>query len=117
MNGFSVARILLLFSCFDPIQNQDVDCALVRWYSHPNDLPARDTDTGMWQVIPESNELDFGYPVQVISLSSIARGIHLLPCYGSGFLPVDFPFTRALDAFETYHVNHFIDYHAHELLS
>jgi hypothetical protein len=56
------------------------------------------------------------YPVQVIHLGTILRGAHLLPCYGEGFIPVDFKSTDALDAWDAYFVNQFIDHHAYKLL-
>jgi hypothetical protein len=55
--------------------------------------------------------------VQVIHLNTIFQGIHLLPCYGEGFLPADLEYDGALDTWNEYFVNHFIDYHAHELLA
>jgi hypothetical protein len=117
IHSLLVARILLFFDCFDPNQNSHLPCALVRWFDHPNGVPSRDEDTGMWIVSPAMNPgAAGGYPVQVIPLTAIVRGIHLLPMYGEGFLPEDFPFTAALDAFESYLINPFIDYHAHKLL-
>ena len=53
----------------------------------------------------------------MIHLDSIARGTHLLPVYGSGFLPEDFHYVVSLDAFKSYYVNHYIDHHAHEFLT
>ncbi len=43
--------------------------------------------------------------------------MHLLPCYGKGFLPKEMTYNDALDAWDAYFVNHFIDYHAHKLLT
>ena len=54
--------------------------------------------------------------LEAIHLNAIIQGAHLLPQYGSGFLPEDFCYTDALNAFKLYFVNHFVDYHAHELL-
>ena len=116
MQGLLVARVWLLFSYFDLYQGENVPCALVSWFVHPNDIPTRDPDTQMWIVIPEYDD-NGRQPVQVIHVDTILRGIHLLPRYGRGFLPEDFSYTDALNAFDTYFVNQFIDYHAHELLS
>ena len=69
----------------------------------------------MWKVCPERDE-DCQHPVQVIHLNTILRGAHLLPCYGEGFLPENMTQSDALDAWDTYFVNQFVDYHAHELL-
>ena len=68
----------------------------------------------MWVIKPEV--LRGKAPLEVIHLDTIGRGTHLLPQYGSGFIPEDFSYTEALDAFQTYFVNHFIDYHTHELI-
>ena len=68
----------------------------------------------MWAVKPE---ISGGKPtIEVIHLDSIVRGAHLIPRYGTGFLPEDFSYINALDSFKLYFVNHFVDYHAHELL-
>jgi hypothetical protein len=115
MGGLLVARVWLLFSYFDPYSREDIPCALVTWFIHLYDDPERDEVTGMWKVCPERDE-DGQCPVQVIHLDTILRGAHLLPCYGEGFLPERMTHSDALDAWDSYFVNHFIDYHAHKLL-
>jgi hypothetical protein len=115
IGGLLVARLWLLFSYFDPYRRKDISCALVTWFVHPGDSPERDKETGMWKVVPERNA-DNKHLVQVIHLDAIFRGIHLILCYGEGFLPADVECNDALDAWDEYLVNHFIDYHAHELL-
>jgi hypothetical protein len=70
----------------------------------------------MWKVVPKHGAND-EWLVQVIHLNTILQGIHLLPCYGEGFLPADLECDDALDAWNKYFVNHFIDYHAHQLLA
>ncbi|KAF8240029.1 hypothetical protein L208DRAFT_891526 [Tricholoma matsutake] len=72
--------------------------------------------TGMWKLCPEHNETH-NYPVQVIHLDTILRSTHLFPCFGEGFLPGEMKQSDALDAWDKYLVNHFIDYHTHQLLS
>ena len=39
------------------------------------------------------------WTLNIIYLDNIARGAHLLPIYGSGFLPEDFHYAFSLDAF------------------
>jgi len=116
MGGLLVARVWLLFSYFDPYSREDVPCALVTWFVPPDDDSERDEVTGMWKVCPERDD-DGQCPVQVIHLDTILRGAHLLPCYGEGFLPEEMTYNDALDAWDAYFVNQFIDYHAHELLT
>jgi len=102
MAGLLVARVHLLFSYFDPYDGEEVPCALIAWFIHPNDTPEPDEDGKC--------------PVQVIHLDTILHGAHLVPCYGEGFLPIGLKYSDALDAWDYYFVNQFIDYHAHGLL-
>jgi hypothetical protein len=90
-----------------------VPCALVSWFLPVSDQ--RDPDTSMWTVKPEGTRRR--QPVQVIPLKSIARGAHLLPKYGIGMLPDYVTHINALDEFQAYFVNPYIDHHCHEFLS
>lgn len=110
MEGMLVAWVLLFFDYHDDFSDITVPCALVNWF-----LPrGRDGVTGLWVVEPE--KIAGQKPVQVIHLETIARGSHLLPKFGDGFLGEEFSFVDALDAFRTFYVNQHIDYHAHRLL-
>jgi hypothetical protein len=112
MAGLLVARVHLFFSFIDDMDQETVPCALVSWF-----VPAsngRDPDTGMWTVKAEGTRTR--RPVQVIHLKSIARGAHLLPKYGVGPLPDHISYANALDEFQTYFVNPYIDHHCHEFL-
>lgn len=112
IHGMLVARVLLFFSFHDPKLCEDIPCALVNWFIPAAEEP--DPSTGMWVLKPE---VLGGKPtLEVIHIDTVVRGVHLLPQYGSGFLPEDFHYTDALDAFKTYFVNRHIDYHTHELL-
>jgi hypothetical protein len=112
MHGMLVARTLLFFSYHDPRLQKEFPCALINWFVPALDAP--DPATGMWVFKPE---IQGGKPtLEVIHLDSIVRGAHLLPQYGTGFIPEDFSYVDALDAFKSYLVNHFADYHAHELI-
>ena len=113
MEGMLIARLRLLFSFVDADDGDVVPCALVSWF-----VPTQgehDPETGMWTVEPEGTRAC--RPVQVIPLKSIARGAHLLPKYGSGFLPNTISHVNALDVFQAYFVNSYIDHHCHEFLS
>ncbi|KAF5338761.1 hypothetical protein D9611_013338 [Ephemerocybe angulata] len=115
IKGMMVAQLQLLFSFTDPYNQETHSCALVNWFNtvgnevHPL--------TGMWVV--EREEVDDERPLQVINLSTIVRGAHFLPVFGEdeGRLPEGFQYTDALEAFERYFVNPYIDHHAHEMLS
>ena len=116
MDGLLATHVLLLFTFFDPYHGKDIPCALITWFMHPKSGPERDILTGMWKLHPEQ-DVDGRHLIQVIHLDAILWGAHLLPCYGEGFLPVGLSNNDALDAWDAYLVNQFIDYHAHWLLA
>jgi hypothetical protein len=110
MERMEVGRVLLFFSFH--YRQKSHSCALINWFVHDNEC---DPDTGMWTVQLECNQT--GEPtVQVISLDTIARGAHLLPAYSSTRVPDDFSHHDALDSFNSFFVNHFIDHHTHEFI-
>lgn len=110
MAGLTIGRLLLLFSFKD--RDRVYSCALVHWLI-PGNEP--DPDTGMWVVQPEY-EGNGRRTLAIINLDCIARAAHLLPVYGSSFLPEDLHFSDALDVFRAYFVNPYIDHHSHEFL-
>ena len=109
MEGMEIGRVLLFFSfCY---RRESFSCALINWFIHDEEP---DRDTGMWTVQLEHDRQ--GQPtVEVIDINTIARGAHLLPVYGSSRVPDDFSHHDALDSYNSFFVNHFIDHHAHEL--
>ena len=111
MEGMEIGRVLLFFSFF--YRRKAHSCALINWFVHDNEP---DPDTGMWTVQLECDRK--GEPnVQVIPLETIARGAHLLLVYGSMRIPDDFSHHDALDSFNSFFVNHFIDHHAHAFVT
>ncbi|TBU25238.1 hypothetical protein BD311DRAFT_780434 [Dichomitus squalens] len=106
-----VARVLLFFSfMFDDTK---YECVFVEWFLLQDDEP--DPLTGMWIVEPEllhSGERAVG----VVSLDCIVRACHLMPVFGTTRMPITFHFSDTLDAFRSYYVNRYIDYHAHETI-
>ncbi|KDR82217.1 hypothetical protein GALMADRAFT_58542, partial [Galerina marginata CBS 339.88] len=112
MAGMVIARVLLFFS-FN-YRRRDYSCALVNWFVTTDEKP--DEDTGMWTVQLEHDELGERPTFQVINIDSIARGAHLLPVYGSSRVPEDFIHHDALDSFQSFFVNRFVDHHTFEFL-
>lgn len=110
MPGMAIGRARLLFSF--KFRGFIYPCALVDWfvsYNEPDDI------TGMWVVKPEF-QANGCRARSIIHLNCVARAAHLLPAYGSTFLPEDFHFSDSLDAFSTYFVNPYVDHHSHEFL-
>jgi hypothetical protein len=110
MLGMTIGRALLFFSF--KFRGRKYSCALVHWLT-PLDQP--DEDTGMWVVQPEF-EGNGRRTLSIIHLDCVARAAHLLPVYGSSFLPEDFHFADSLDVFRAYFVNSYIDHHSNEFL-
>ncbi|KAI9436206.1 hypothetical protein H4582DRAFT_1816790, partial [Lactarius indigo] len=110
--GFNVVRLRALFSfVWGDIY---YPCALIRWFIHVGDKP--DEVTGLWVVQPDTNA-DGSPAFEVIHLDSVLRAAHLLPIFGNSFMPIELSPHNTLDAFETYYINKYIDYHAFEFAS
>jgi hypothetical protein len=111
MYGMTIGRALLFFSF--TFRDKYLPCALVHWLV-PGNVP--DEITGMWVVQPEFMG-NGRRSLSVIHLDSVARAAHLLPIYGTSFIPEDLQFYDSLDIFRAYFVNNVIDHHTHEFLT
>ena len=110
MEGMEIGRVLLFFS-FE-YRRKTFSCALINWFVHTD---GRDLDTQMWIVRQEVDHR--GEPtLEVIHLDSIARAAHLLPVYGQSRVPEDFDHHTALDTYNSFFVNHYVDHHAHKFI-
>ena len=110
MHGMNIVHIQLFFSFSH--DSKQYPRALVEWFSKIG--WSLDSETGMWKVHPDIRQ---GQRLcSVIHLDSILCGAHLLPIFGSNFLPINFDYTYSLDAFAGYYVNHFADHHSHEIV-
>lgn len=87
-------------------------CALINWFITQGEEP--DDVTRMWIVEPEirNGRTTFG----IVPINSIVRGCHLIGVYEEDALPLNFHFSYTLDAFRSYYVNHYIDYHSYEII-
>ncbi|KAH8977117.1 hypothetical protein EDB86DRAFT_3068012 [Lactarius hatsudake] len=112
VRGYDVVRLRALFSFV--WEDKYYPCALIRWFVHVGDVP--DEVTGLWVVQPDTNA-DGSPAVDVIHLDSVLRAAHLLPVFGNSFIPIDLSPHESLDAFDTYYINKYIDYHAFEFAS
>lgn len=110
MPGMAIGRARLLFSF--KFGGHTRRCVLVDWFVLHKD---RDDVTGMWVVRPEFQG-NGRRASSIIHLNCVMRAAHLLPIFGSAFLPEDFHFSDSLDAFQAYFVNPYIDHHSHEFL-
>lgn len=89
-------------------------CALVHWYQCQSDFA--DSLTGLWIVKPEF--VGNSQPhLAVMHLDSISHAAHLIPWFGAAKLPKGLRFSSALDIFNSYFVNKYVDHHMFKFLS
>ena len=74
-----------------------------------------DEDTGMHIVRPSSVSRN-PFSISVISLDLIVRAAHLIPVFGTSFIPTHMRSHQSLNAFQAFYVNKFVDHHTFELL-
>lgn len=110
MMGLHAARVRLFMSF--TFEGRRFPCALVEWFSLVGETP--DDETGMWVVEPDFND-DGSRFCGIIHTDTIVRGAHLIPVYGSDFLPPSITYSNSLSAFRGYFVNKYADYHAHTI--
>jgi len=108
--GMSVVRIKLFFSF--SYEGEEYPCALVEWFKKDGQSP--NEQTGMWVVKPEEDRHGKRLTT-VVHLDTILRGAHLIPVYGSRFIPPHFCHFWSLDAFKAFFVNKYTDHHANEI--
>ncbi|KAI0668119.1 hypothetical protein C8Q78DRAFT_1071468 [Trametes maxima] len=109
--GMDVARVMLFFSF--RYQFQRVSCTLVHWFLHEGEFP--DEDTGMWTVRPRY--LRGRRPMlSVVHLDTIFRAAHLIGVSDTKRITDTQSANTALDDFDRYYVNKYIDHHAFEVL-
>jgi hypothetical protein len=114
LKGMVIGRVRLFFS-FTSGRTR-YPCALVEWFV-PKDTEV-DENTGMWVVMPEFERGISGRrALAIIHLDCIARAAHLLPVFGSSFVPEELHFSNSLDVYHSYFVNNYADHHCHEFLS
>ncbi|KAG1897368.1 uncharacterized protein F5891DRAFT_1129955 [Suillus fuscotomentosus] len=112
MQGLEVARIICFFSF---IHNwEGYPCALIQWFDKIGDCA--NEDTGMWMVGPIFHE-DGSQNLAVIHIDTIFRAAHLIPIYGSEYIPHSLKFYHSIDSFHSFYVNKFTDHHAFEIAS
>ncbi|KAG1831429.1 hypothetical protein DFJ58DRAFT_719578 [Suillus subalutaceus] len=112
MRGLEVARVICFFS-FN--HNWEVyPCALIHWFEKIGDDP--DENTGMWMVAPSFHE-DGSKNIAVIHIETVFRAAHLIPIYGSEYIPHTLKFYHSLDTFDSFYVNKYADHHAFEIAS
>lgn len=111
--SMDVVRIFCFFS-FTFTNSCIYSCALVQWFYRITE--ERDEVTGMYMVAPSFDE-DGSPNMSIIHIDSIVRGAHLLPIFGTQFVPRGLQFHHSLDVFRGFYINRFIDHHSFELAS
>ncbi|KAE9389658.1 hypothetical protein BT96DRAFT_959979 [Gymnopus androsaceus JB14] len=109
--GLLVGRVFMFFHFTH--QSQSYECALIQWYSTVGVAPC--DQTGLWMVEPNFNRE--GQPnLKVVHIDCLYCGAHLIGVTGDSCLPTkNFSSTDSLDAYSSFYVNKYVDYHAHEI--
>lgn len=108
--GLHVVQVCLFFSFKH--DRKTYPCALVQWFVPIGDRPCK--DTGMWMVEPDLDHHRQRVSA-IVHIDTAVRGAHLLPVYGTAFIPYDLHFSETLHAFRSYYVNKYADHHSHEI--
>ena len=108
--GLHAAQVCMFFSFK---YNQIVyPCVLIQWFIPVDNHPCE--ATGMWVVEPDLDSR--GQRVTaVVHIDTVVRGAHLLPVYGSAFIPHNLHFSETLHAFRAYFISKHADHHMHEI--
>ncbi|KAG2136951.1 uncharacterized protein EDB93DRAFT_1242305 [Suillus bovinus] len=93
MRGLKVARVICFFSFKHDWEVYP--CTLIQWFEKIGDCP--DENTGMWM--------------------TVFRAAHLIPIYGSEYIPPSLKFYQSLDTFSSFYVNKYADHHVFEIAS
>jgi hypothetical protein len=110
MQGLEVVRVRAFFSF--QYRGEVYPCAVVHWFDKISN--AADEDTGMWVVRPGEGANNTAEHA-IIHIDTIYRAAHLIPMYGTEFLPQELKFYHSYDAFRAYYVNKYADHHAFEI--
>ena len=109
--GLYVARVRLFLS-FSTEDGTNYPCALVEWFSTYGDSPCE--ETGLWRVVPDF-DVQGRHVRSLVHIDTILRAVHLIGVAGHHLLPKTLAYNNSLDAFRSFYVNKYIDYHAHEI--
>ena len=112
LKGMYIGQVILFFS-FKFRGTDNYPCALVKWFTRIDENPC--PVTGLWMVQPEKDD-NGDRVISVIHVDSIFHGVHLIPVYGRDFTDKELHFSHSLDAFKTYYVSKYSDYHTFQLL-
>ena len=111
MLGMTVGRVMGFMGI--PYDGTRHPCALIHWFEKVSEVPS--DVTGMYEIRPELDEL--GQQVtSIVHVDAIFRAVNLSPVFRSTVMPLEFHYSYALDAFESFYVNKYGDYHSHHCI-
>jgi hypothetical protein len=109
--GLNIAQVHFFLSFKH--DGTEYECAYVRWFEPFGDEPC--DATGLWRVRPDYDYWRRCRICSIIHIDSILRCAHLMPVFGSQFIPSSLHHSQTLHAFKLFYVNKYIDYHAYEV--
>ena len=88
-------------------------CVLINCFKWVGWAP--DPITGMWKVQPE---LRASQPVwAVVHIETILYNVHLIPVFGTGYIPQQLHYSQSLDVSSSFYVNKYTDHHSFEVVT
>jgi hypothetical protein len=112
MKGMVVGRVMRFLSFKH--EGRVHPCALIEWFERVGE--SADPLTGLWKVRPRKVRGQPRRAVGIVPLDSIFRACQLMPVYERTPLPHGFHFSHSHVAFQSFYVNSYADYHAHECI-
>ena len=109
-----VTRVRLFFTLhlWDN-QNTVYLCTLVDHYKILGRQP--DHVMSMWKV--SLDKVNNNQVLQSVEpLDSIVCAVHLLPVFGTGYIPDHWPYSLTLDSFQQFYINKYADHHSHQII-
>lgn len=88
-------------------------CALIDRFKRVGRGP--DPLTGLWRVQPE--HIGSQSVQSVVHIETILRNVHLMPVFGTGYIPHRLHYSDSLDVFSMYYVNKYADHHLFEVVN
>lgn len=88
-------------------------CALIDRFKRVGRSP--DPATGMWRVRPEVVGSESRPLRSVVHIHTILHNVHLIPDFGTGFIPHRLHYSNSLDVFSSFYINKYADHHSFEV--
>ncbi|KIK80887.1 hypothetical protein PAXRUDRAFT_157416 [Paxillus rubicundulus Ve08.2h10] len=114
MQGLDVVQFLTFFPF--SFRRKKYPCAIVHWFTHSEDP---DPNTRMWISWCSSSRIHciLSPDISILHINMIYCAAHLIPVYGTRFIPTRIQPHQPYHIFHAFYVNKFADHHTFEITS